>query len=91
MKAGSSFKAGTQGIPSVGIPYVIVNGQTVVKNSRFQKVWAGQPIRFPVEPKGRFEEVEVAEWTKTYAINVPPIDDSGVSPQRAGAKVGDAK
>jgi len=51
-KAESTFKQGEQGRPTSGIPYVIVNGQIVVKESKFQKVWAGQPIRFPVEAKG---------------------------------------
>jgi len=54
-KAESTFKQGEQGRPTSGIPYVIVNGQMVVKDSSFQKVWAGQPIRFPVEAKGRYE------------------------------------
>jgi len=63
----------------------------VVKDSKFQKVWAGQPIRFPVEAKGRFETVAVDKWIERYSINVPPLDDSAVGPNSAGAKDGESK
>jgi len=63
-RAESTFKQGEQGRPSSGIPYVIVNGQIVVKDSRFQKVWAGQPIRFPVEASGRAEPISAGQWIK---------------------------
>ena len=34
------------GLPSIGIPYVIVNGAVVVRESKVQKdVFPGQPIR----------------------------------------------
>jgi len=85
-KAESTFKQGEQGRPTSGIPYVIVNGQIVVKESKFQKVWAGQPIRFPVEAKGRYEPVSAEQWIKRFSINVPPMDDSATGPQSAGAK-----
>ena len=48
-----------------------------VKDSRFQKVWAGQPIRFPVEKKGRFVPTSVEEWIATHAI---PVHDCPASP-----------
>jgi len=36
-------------LPTTGIPYVIVNGTVVVKNSKVLKgVYPGQPIRNPV-------------------------------------------
>ncbi len=55
VKDKATYKAGKQGLPTTGIPYVIVNGKLVVKDSKFQKgVWAGQAIRYPVEEKGRF-------------------------------------
>jgi len=85
-KAESTFKQGEQGRPTSGIPYVIVNGQIVVKESKFQKVWAGQPIRFPVEAKGRYEPISAEQWIKNFSINVPPMDDSAVGPHSAGAK-----
>jgi N-acyl-D-glutamate deacylase len=38
------------GLPSTGIPYVVVNGTTVVKDSKVLKgVFPGQPIRLPVQ------------------------------------------
>ena len=38
------------GLPSTGIPYVIVNGTVVVKDSKVLKdVFPGKPIRLPVE------------------------------------------
>ncbi len=38
------------GIPSTGIPYVIVNGAVVVKDSKVLKgVYPGKPVRLPVK------------------------------------------
>jgi N-acyl-D-glutamate deacylase len=38
------------GLPSTGIPYVIVNGTIVVKDSKVLKnVFPGKPIRLPVK------------------------------------------
>lgn len=51
----ADYKTGTNGLPSTGIPYVLVNGKFVVKDSKVQKVMAGQPIRFKEESKGRYE------------------------------------
>ena len=45
----ADFKPGTNSLPSTGIPYVIVNGTIVVKDSKVQDgVFPGQPIRNPV-------------------------------------------
>jgi len=42
----ASFDKGKNSLPSTGIPYVIVNGTVVVKNSKVLKdVYPGQPIR----------------------------------------------
>jgi len=92
-RAESTFKQGEQGKPSSGIPYVIVNGQIVVNKSRFQKVWAGQPIRFPVEASGRFEPISAEQWIKRYSINVnvPPVDDFSMGPASAGARASQQK
>ena len=73
----ATYKSGEQGTPSSGIPYVIVNGQAVVKNSKFQKVWAGQPIRFPVEDKGHFKSITVEAWEKHFVISTISVDGSG--------------
>jgi len=78
----SSYKAGEQGLPPVGIPYVIVNGTIAVKNGQVLNVNPGQPIRYPVEPKGRFEPVEVNKWLDDHAIKTPgelSLDDTGAT------------
>ncbi len=55
----SSYKAGEQGLPPVGIPYVIVDGTIALKDGEVLDVDPGLPIRYSVEPKGRVEPVEV--------------------------------
>ena len=46
----ADWKQGMQSMPSTGIPYVIVNGTIVVKNSKVLKdVYPGQPIRNAIE------------------------------------------
>ena len=65
----STYKAGEQGLPTSGIPYVIVNGQIVVKDSKVLKVWAGQPIRFPVEERGRHVPASKEQWLKVHALD----------------------
>jgi N-acyl-D-glutamate deacylase len=38
------------GLPSIGIPYVVVNGKVVVKNSKVLKdVFPGKPVRLRVQ------------------------------------------
>jgi len=81
----ATYKAGEQGLPTAGIPYVIVNGQQVVKNGEFQKIWAGQPIRFPVEEKGRFEPASAEKWVKEFSVNTISVDDSPVNPKNTSA------
>ena len=47
VKDNSTMKDG--GLPSIGIPYVVVNGTIVVKDSKVLKdVYPGKPIRRPV-------------------------------------------
>ncbi len=78
----STYKAGEQGLPPVGIPYVIVNGTTVLKNGQVLDANPGQPIRYPVEQKGRFEPVEVNKWLDDHAIKTPGVlnfDDTGAT------------
>jgi N-acyl-D-glutamate deacylase len=69
----ATYEKGT--LPSTGIPYVVVNGVIVVKDSRVLKgVNPGQPIRF--EPvKSRFEPITLDGWYKTYYA--APIDLGG--------------
>jgi len=78
----STYKAGEQGLPPVGIPYVIVNGTIALKDGQVLDVTPGQPIRYPVEPKGRFVPVEVNKWLDEHAIKTPggkSLDDCGAT------------
>jgi N-acyl-D-glutamate deacylase len=89
----STFKVGGHGIPTTGIPYVVVNGTIVVKDSKVLRVNPGQEIRFPVEDKGRFKPIDVDIWKAEHTIGLDPElsqihleDDSG-----AGKALGAAK
>jgi hypothetical protein len=62
----ATYKAGEQGRPTTGIPYVVVNGTIVVKDSKVQRVYPGQPIRYPVEEKGRFEPITEEDFLKQF-------------------------
>ncbi|MGI9507950.1 MAG: aminoacylase, partial [Geminicoccaceae bacterium] len=54
-------------LPTTGIPFVLVNGETVVRDGEVQPdVFPGQAIRFPVEAEGRFEPLSEESWTKQY-------------------------
>jgi len=78
----STYKAGEQGLPPVGIPYVIVNGALALKDGKVLDVNAGQPIRYPVESKGRFVPVDANKWLDDHAIKTPEvqgIDDTGAT------------
>jgi hypothetical protein len=72
----ADYKAGTQGLPSTGIPYVIVSGKQVVQDSKFQKIWAGQPIRFPTTKKSKYEAITEEEWLRQYSISTISVDES---------------
>jgi N-acyl-D-aspartate/D-glutamate deacylase len=65
----ADYQAGTNGLPSTGIPYVLVNGQIVVRDSKAQKLMAGQAIRYPVEQKGRFVPASRKQWLRTFTID----------------------
>lgn len=90
----ATFKSGTNGLPSTGIPYVLVNGTIVVRDSKVLKdVYPGQPIRFPIEETGRFVAATGESWLKTYTIKTNPptidIEDSVLNPDEAkGATTG---
>ena len=72
----ATYSNGSNGLPSTGIPFVLVNGTVVVKDSIVQKdVYPGQAIRFPVEDEGRFEPASRQQWLNTFAI-----DNGGVRP-----------
>ena len=73
MKEGSSYKAGEQGLPPVGMPHVIVNGQFVKKDNKATDALPGQPIRYPVEEKGRFVPATKKQWLKTFTLDASPL------------------
>jgi cytosine/adenosine deaminase-related metal-dependent hydrolase len=78
----ATYKLGENGLPPVGMPYVVVNGTIVVKDSEVLDVRPGQSIRFPVEAKGRFQPVEINKWLGKHSINVPDMhefDDTGAA------------
>jgi len=67
VKDNATYAKGT--LPTTGIPYVIVNGTIVVKNSKVLKdVHPGQPIRFPVQAKPRFEPLSVEGWANRNLV-----------------------
>jgi len=65
----ATFKSGSQGLASTGIPYVLVNGTVVVKDSKvLRDIFQGQPLRFPVEETGRYEPVTAERWKEANLI-----------------------
>lgn len=55
----ATYILGENGKPSTGIPYVLVNGTLVVKDSKvLDNVYPGQAVRYPVEEKGRWVPLE---------------------------------
>jgi len=59
VRDNSTYKPGMGALPSTGIPYVLVNGVVVVKDSVVQKVFPGKPIRFPVQENGRLDQISI--------------------------------
>ena len=75
VRDNATYANGT--LPTTGIPYVIVNGRIVVKNSNVLKDEnPGQPIRFPVEEQARYEPLSVEAWQKEWADS--PVDFGGL-------------
>lgn len=73
----ATYAKGT--LPSTGIPYVVVNGVIVMKDSEPLKgVNPGQPIRFEVEKKGRFEPLTLDNWKTEFTTGVPCDFGGGV-------------
>ena len=80
----SGFKVGTHGIPTTGIPYVIVNGTVVVKENEVLRDKPGKEVRFKVEEQGRFKPIDLNDWLNEHTIGLNPElskihtdDDSG--------------
>ena len=73
----ATYAKGT--LPTTGIPYVLVNGTIVVKDSQVLKdVNPGQPIRFEPEAKGRFEPISVEAWKHIYTVSA--VEFGGTEP-----------
>lgn len=53
----SDYKGGKNVLPPKGLPHVVVNCHYVKRHDEATDVMAGQPIRYPVEEKGRFVPV----------------------------------
>ena len=67
VRDNATYAAGT--LPTTGIPYVIVNGAVVVRDSSVLKgVNPGQPIRFPKQEKSRFEPLDLTAWKAQYLV-----------------------
>jgi N-acyl-D-glutamate deacylase len=80
----ATYEKGT--LPSEGIPYVVVNGTIVVKDSQVLKgVNPGQPIRFEPE-KSRFEPITIESWAQTFYA--APIDFGGGVPGHQPRNIG---
>lgn len=58
VRENATFKARNQGLPSSGIPHVLVSGQVVVRDAVVQKNFPGRAIRFPVEETGRYSSLQ---------------------------------
>jgi len=75
VKENATYARGT--LPTTGIPFVIVNGTVVVKDSEVLKdVNPGQPIRFPVEERPRFKPLSVEDWKNEFLV--APVDFGGL-------------
>lgn len=69
----SDYEIGKNGLPSTGIPYVLVNGTIIVKDSKvLNGVYPGQPIRYTEENEGRFVPATRENWLKAYTIELDP-------------------
>ena len=67
IKDNATYPKGT--LPTTGIPYVIVNGVVVVKDSEVLKdVYPGQAIRHPVQKKARFAPLSMKDWQGKFLV-----------------------
>ena len=82
VKDNATYKRGESGLPTTGMPYVLVNGQIVVKDSKAQKVMAGKPVRFPVEAKGRHVPLSRKDWEKGHMIDTSPLAPEAPQPAK---------
>ncbi len=77
----ATYVLGENGLPSTGIPYVLVNGVVMVRDSEVQRgQYPGQPIRYPVEEQGRWVPLEKESYLENLLAPEIPEDlhDHGV-------------
>ena len=55
---------------------MIVNGKFVKRDGKATDVFPGQPIRFPVEEKGRFVAASQKQWLATFTIDTGAVRPS---------------
>ena len=71
-----TYVVGENGLPSTGIPYVLVNGVVMVRDSVVQDdLSPGQPIRYAPEAKGRFETLARKSYLEKLLAPVELIDE----------------
>jgi cytosine/adenosine deaminase-related metal-dependent hydrolase len=84
VREGSGYKAGENGLPPIGLPHVIVNGQFVKKDDKATNIMAGLPVLYPVEDKPRHVEATQEQWQSDILI-----DDGAIRrrprPEKTGA------
>jgi len=72
----ATYKIGGNGLPSTGMPWVLVNGTVMVRDSTVVSgVFPGQPIRYPVEPRGRWVPLERERYLGDLLRSDQPFDD----------------
>ena len=76
----AGYKLGTNGLPSTGIPYVLVNGTIMVNESKVVSgKFPGQAIRYPIEANERFEPLEKQSYLeKIFSPEPQDLLDHGV-------------
>ena len=62
----ATYEKGT--IPTTGIPFVLVNGTIVVKDSEVLPVFPGQPIRYESASEGKYEKVNADLWNAKFLV-----------------------
>ena len=72
----ATYMIGNNGLPSTGIPYVLVNGVVMVRDSKVvEGKFPGQAIRFPVEEKGRWVPLEKKSYLENLLRPDVPFDE----------------
>lgn len=71
----ATYKTGSNGLVSTGIPFVLVNGVVVLRESKIvDDVHPGQAIRYPVEEQGRWVPLEKNSYLENLLRADLPFD-----------------